>query len=151
MPKEWWIILLVLALVAVACVPANTANVDRLNGNPGQAAKIDDGPKQPKDGAYCDGSKEKHHPAAEKLSLAYDVSYEEIIGWYCKGYGFGEIDLAYRIGQEASVPVEEIFDRRASGLGWGEIMKAYGVSGKPPAEDGSGKQKDKVKDKGKNK
>jgi hypothetical protein len=175
-----WIILLVLSLVAVACAPVGTANMDQLNRNLGDiekevipdvitrvtktdqlndsletAAKVDEVLKQPNNGAYCNGSTEKHHPVAEKLSIAYDVTYEEIIGWFCKGYGFGEIDRAYRISRDATVPVEEVFARRESGLGWGEIMKDYGVSVKPNNGAGNGKGNGngigKGKGKGKNK
>ncbi len=101
----------------------------------------DDGPKEPNDGAYCSGSKEKHHPTGDKLAERYGVSYEKIMAWFCQGYGFGEVDLAYTISQKAQVPVEEVFALRASGMGWGEILQQYGLSGKP------GKDKDKDKEK----
>ena len=63
------------------------------------------------------------HPTGMKLAQRYGVPYEEIMGWFCQHYGFGEIDLAYGLAQQYGVPVEDIFALRASGLGWGEIKK----------------------------
>ncbi|MEW5870433.1 MAG: DUF5667 domain-containing protein [Chloroflexota bacterium] len=90
--------------------------------------------KEPNDGAYCDGSQEKHHPSGDKLAGRYGVSYEEVMGWFCQGYGFGEVDLAYSIHREANVSVGQVFEQRASGLGWGEILEKYGMQGKPDKE-----------------
>lgn len=63
------------------------------------------------------------HPTGQKLANRYAVPYEEIMGWFCQKFGFGEIDLAYELSLQAGVPVEQIFDLRRSGLGWGEIKK----------------------------
>jgi len=52
------------------------------------------------------------------------VTYDEIMGWFCQRYGFGEIDEAYSLSEETGTPVEEIFEMRASGMGWGEIKAA---------------------------
>lgn len=81
-------------------------------------------------GYYCSEGAEKQHPAGLKLANQYGVEYEEIMDWFCQGYGFGEIKLAYHISQITGVPVEEVFDMRANGAGWGEIMKTYDVKGK---------------------
>jgi hypothetical protein len=51
---------------------------------------------------------------------------DEIVGWFCQGFGFGEIDLAYSLARNANVPVSTVFDLRKSGLGWGEIKKQLG-------------------------
>jgi hypothetical protein len=47
------------------------------------------------------------------------------MGWFCSGYGFGEIDRAYSLSFQAGVPVEEVFALRQSGMGWGNIRKHY--------------------------
>jgi hypothetical protein len=101
----------------------------------------DDGTfKQPKECPYCDGSSETNHPEAEKLAEQYGVEYTEIIGWFCKGYGFGEISHAYEISKLTDVLVEEVFDLRASGMGWGKIKQSYGLIGKAAhPETGNGK------------
>jgi hypothetical protein len=63
------------------------------------------------------------HPTGQKLAQRYGVSYEEIMGWFCQGFGFGEIDLAYSLSGKTGKPVSEIFAMKSSGMGWGEIKK----------------------------
>ena len=63
------------------------------------------------------------HPHGLTLAQKYGVSYDEIMGWFCQGYGFGEIEHAYDLSRETGVPVPDIFALRASGLGWGQIRK----------------------------
>lgn len=71
------------------------------------------------------------HPVGMRLAQRFGVPYAEIMKWFCQGYGFGEIDLAYDLAHASGKPVEEIFAMRASGMGWGEIRKALfpGVHG----------------------
>ena len=70
----------------------------------------------------CD-NRTKQQPEALRLAQRYQVSYDEIIGWFCRGFGFGEIDLAYQLSHSSGKTVDSIFAMRASGLGWGEIRK----------------------------
>ncbi len=63
------------------------------------------------------------HPTGQTLAQRYGVPYEEIMGWFCQGFGFGEIDLAYGLSRTYGIPVEEIFALRRSGLGWGQIKR----------------------------
>ena len=92
-----------------------------------------EGFKQPKGGTFCGGSAGKNHPTGDKLASEFGVDYEEIIGWFCKGYGFGEIKLAYTIAAATGVSVQDIFTQRGNGNGWGNIMKENGYkNGKPP-------------------
>lgn len=74
------------------------------------------------------------HPEGLRLAQVHQVSYEEIMGWFCQGFGFGEIDLAYSLSAQTGTSVSEIFAMRASGMGWGEIMQALGLlpGGGPP-------------------
>jgi hypothetical protein len=81
------------------------------------------------------------NPEAVKLAQVWGVSTEEIMGWFCQGFGFGEIDLAYSLAHEANVPVAHVFDLRKSGLGWGQIKQM--LNSKP----GNGNQNDKNKGK----
>ncbi|HEX7976748.1 MAG TPA: DUF5666 domain-containing protein [Anaerolineales bacterium] len=68
-------------------------------------------------------------PVGMRLALQYGVPYQEIMGWFCQGFGFGEIDRAYGLSRQSGVPVASIFAMKSSGMGWGEIMKQIG--GKP--------------------
>lgn len=69
----------------------------------------------------CTGADPQPHGMT--LAQKYGVSYEEIMGWFCQGYGFGEIEHAYDLSRETGVAVPDIFSLRASGLGWGQIRK----------------------------
>lgn len=100
--------------------------------------------------AGCDAT-DKQHPTGLTLSARYGVSYEEIMVWFCKGYGLGEIDLAYELSQTSGLPVSEIFAMRESGIGWGNIKKEVEklTEGTPSPDDDKKQDKDKSKDKDK--
>ena len=57
---------------------------------------------------------------ADRLSQQFGVSYEEIMVWYCSGYGFGEIELAYSLSTMSGQPVYVIFNLNNS-MTWNEI------------------------------
>lgn len=89
-------------------------------------------PKESKDdqdqATYCNNLDGPQHPAGARLAQRYGVSYQDIMGWFCEGYGFGEINLAYQLSQRPNSPtVAELFAMRQQGLGWGEIMQTAGV------------------------
>ena len=62
-------------------------------------------------------------PEGMRLAQRYNIHYTEIEGWFCQGFNFGEIDLAYGLSLQTGKPVSEIFAMRKSGLGWGQIKK----------------------------
>ncbi len=45
------------------------------------------------------------------------------MGWFCQGYGFGEIDQAYALSLASGDTPADIFAMRASGMGWGQIKQ----------------------------
>jgi hypothetical protein len=67
------------------------------------------------------------HPVATRLADAFGVSYDEVMGWHCKGYGFGEIAKAYLLADKTGKTPDEFFAMRAAGQGWGQIVKDAGV------------------------
>ena len=78
-------------------------------------------PVPPKNDRSCP---QQDNPSATRLAGQYTVPPEEIMGWFCKGFGFGEIDQAYSLSKlYPTVPVGEIFGMRSSGMGWGAIKK----------------------------
>jgi hypothetical protein len=84
----------------------------------------------------CPDGLPESHPKGESLAEKYEVTYEEIMGWFCEGFGFGEIDIAYNLSQQSDRPVAEIFEMRASGLGWGQIRRELGLA--PGKSNGNG-------------
>lgn len=96
----------------------------------------------PDDDDYDDGddgrdwcASEEEHPAGLRIAERYGASYEEIIGWFCENFGFGEISLAYGISEQAGVDVSELFEEKSAGMGWGEIKQAHEASGKPEKDE----------------
>jgi hypothetical protein len=88
----------------------------------------------------CD-NRTQQQPEGLRLAQRWGVTYDEIITWFCKGFGFGEIDLAYGLSQSSGVPVSDIFSMRSSGLGWGQIKKklnGMGSSTQVPNGNGNG-------------
>jgi hypothetical protein len=91
---------------------------------------------------WCSGESTEYHPVAEKLAgqwdvLLEDMSYEDILAEityrFCvQGFGFGEINLAYRIYSEAETEttLDALFGARAHS-GWGLIMQDSGLIGQP--------------------
>jgi hypothetical protein len=68
------------------------------------------------------------HPAAQKIADTYDVSYEQVMSWFCDGgYGFGEIMLALSASEEMGMSVDELLAMKAEGTGWGSIWKEIGL------------------------
>jgi hypothetical protein len=71
---------------------------------------------------YCTGA--EPHPTGSRLAQRYNVTYDEIMVWFCQGFGFGEIDLAYELSARSEIDVSAFFDRKLKGEGWGEIKNS---------------------------
>ena len=63
----------------------------------------------------------------EKLAERYETTVEEMQVWFCAGYRFSEIALAYEISLASETPVETIFAMRAEGKNWLEILEELGL------------------------
>ncbi|MBN1120571.1 MAG: hypothetical protein JXJ17_05795, partial [Anaerolineae bacterium] len=68
------------------------------------------------------------HPAAEKIADTYGVSYDQVMGWFCDGFGFGEIILALSATEETGISTDELLAMKAEGTGWGNVWKEIGLS-----------------------
>lgn len=78
---------------------------------------------------YCVGA--DPHPTGERLAEEYGVTYDEIMIYFCEGYGFGEIKLAYNIAHLMGEEVDIVIGKRVEGMGWGQILQEYGITGNP--------------------
>jgi hypothetical protein len=70
-----------------------------------------------------------NHPVALQLAQSFGVSYDEIIGWHCRGFGFGEIARAYLLAEQTVESPDMYFALKESGMGWGQIVRDAGISG----------------------
>jgi hypothetical protein len=81
--------------------------------------------------AYCDPEKEMgSHPVAAALAEMYEVPEDEIMAYFCDGFGFGQIMLALQTDVEH---YGEYLAQREAGQGWGQIWQELGLIGKPGA------------------
>lgn len=79
--------------------------------------------------AFCDPEKEMgSHPVAAAIASLYEVDEEEIMTFFCEGYGFGQIMLALQTDPENYA---DLLSQRSDGKGWGEIWKEMGLIGQP--------------------
>ncbi len=62
-------------------------------------------------------------PVAQRLADAFGVSYGEIMGWHCQGFGFGEIAKAYLLAKKTGKSASDYFGMKKGGQGWGNIIK----------------------------
>lgn len=87
----------------------------------------------------CTGA--QPHPTGMTLAQRYGVPYEEIMSWFCQGFGFGEIDLAYSLSLQSGQPVASIFEMKSSGMGWGQIKQQLAPESNPnkPGKENPGK------------
>jgi hypothetical protein len=63
------------------------------------------------------------HPHATTMAAGYRVPYDEIMGWKCSGFGFGEIMHAYALSATSTLSASAIIELRDLGYGWGQIRK----------------------------
>lgn len=103
----------------------------------GRGNDQDDGDEDQAEGgkensAYCaDGKQEKPHPLAARLAERYGVTVEWVMGYFCDGYGMGQIMLALKTSELEGIGAdpEALLAERANGVGWGNIWKDLGLIG----------------------
>lgn len=66
------------------------------------------------------------HPIGESISAKFEVSYEEVMDWFCGGETFEDILLALETQALSGHPVEELFAMKAQ-MGWEDIWKELGI------------------------
>ena len=67
------------------------------------------------------------HPIAQGMVETFDVSYDEVMSWYCDGYAFSDILLALETSDLADVPVPDLLPLTEN-QSWDEIWDDLGVS-----------------------
>lgn len=79
----------------------------------------------------CDGT--RIHPVLYGFTILYDVSYDELVGYFCNDHlGIGEIALALKTVErlEGVISLEELLAQRVNDeYGWGEIWQRLGMIG----------------------
>jgi hypothetical protein len=65
--------------------------------DPGEGEEVED----PGEGEETDPTCMSHmlHPVGMKLAMQYGEEYDQVMTWFCQGFGFGEIMLAFQTSQ----------------------------------------------------
>ncbi len=93
------------------------------------------------DRAGC-GTNPANPPAAlDALATEVGASQSDVLGYWCQGFGLGEIRVAYEIAQLSGKDVSSIFQMKTNGMGWGQIANQLNVrpAHMPPDNPGNGK------------
>jgi hypothetical protein len=83
----------------------------------------------PPGSASCPGP--GHQTQADSIAQRYGVSYNEVVGWYCQGFSYSDIDHAYQLSRQYNVSVANILGMRSAGMNWGQIIQQLKGSGNP--------------------
>lgn len=106
---------------------------DKKPGNSGQGKgkdkdkdknKSDDDDEQ----AFCEEG--AAHPVAVRLAERYGVSTDWVMGYFCSGYGMGQIMLALKTAEISGADADALLAERAEGKGWGKIWQEMKLIGK---------------------
>lgn len=66
------------------------------------------------------------HPLAESMAEQFEISYDEIMAWYCDGYAFSDILLALETEGLVDQSAEDLLSLLAT-RSWEEIWQDLGV------------------------
>jgi hypothetical protein len=100
--------------------------------------------EETKDGFYCTQS-DVPHPFGARLAERYQIDYATLQGWFCDGFGWGQIMLALQTGQISGADPADLLATREAGSGWGQIWQELKLIGKdkdafsPKDLDGDGR------------
>ena len=114
---------------------------DQGDPNDGDDDQNDPDDEQDEESSACVGA--NPHPVVMALSQSYGYEYDEIISWFCSGYGLGEIkhalaaESAMATGeddedgdQNGGYTAEEILALKSELGGWGQVWQHLGRIGK---------------------
>jgi len=106
----------------------------RLDGIFATATGADDG--ESASGMVCaDESAGFMHPIVASLVAQYGLDDEVVAGWFCDGYGLGEIMLALTTAQETDMTPEEVLMLKSNVVGWGQVWQMEDVGfPEPPGQ-----------------
>ncbi len=130
--KKWTqLSLIILLLLAAAGCGSNSLKSD-LNQPRPEIAEIGDveveiGDEDIESNLETDCSTLNPHPIAVSMEEKFEVSYDEIMTWYCDGYAFSDILLALETEKLVDLSVPALLSRLRT-RGWEIIWDELGVN-----------------------
>ena len=67
------------------------------------------------------------HPIGESIAQTYDVSYEQVMTWFCSGYSFDNILIALETSEAVDMPAQTLLDMLLE-KDWEEIWEEVGFT-----------------------
>ena len=66
------------------------------------------------------------HPVGQSIAETFDLTYEEVMTWFCSGYTFVDILIALQTNRETDLPTEELLEMSET-QSWEEIWEEVGL------------------------
>ena len=66
------------------------------------------------------------HPVGQSIAGKFDVTYAEVMTWFCSGQTFDDILLALQTSELADRPVEELLEMKDQ-VGWEQVWEELGL------------------------
>jgi hypothetical protein len=67
------------------------------------------------------------HPLGQSIAETYDVSYEQVMTWFCDDFTFDDILIALETGEAMDIPVSVLLEMRVEKT-WAEIWAEIGFT-----------------------
>lgn len=69
------------------------------------------------------------HPIGQSVASQYEeVTYEQVMGWFCNGAEFDDILVALLTARQTGKPAENFLAMLAKGQTWDEIWQSVGLT-----------------------
>jgi hypothetical protein len=80
--------------------------------------------------AESDCTEADPHPIGESIASTYEVSYAQVMAWFCDGYSFENILIALETSQAVDIPAQTLLDLLLE-KDWEEIWEEVGFTSQP--------------------
>jgi hypothetical protein len=67
------------------------------------------------------------HPLGQNIAETYDVSYEQVMTWFCDDFTFDDILIALETGEAMDIPASVLLEMRVEKT-WAEIWTEIGFT-----------------------
>ncbi len=70
------------------------------------------------------------HPIGQSIAQTYQVSYQQVMTWFCSGYSFDNILIALETSAAVDIPPDVLLNMLLE-KEWEEIWEQVGLTGSP--------------------
>ena len=128
-----WLIVFLIGLSA--CTSATSGDKQLKHSLPGALLNEPEGEQPPVTGGgeqtgdtQCTDT--DPHPIGQSIAETYDVSYQQVMGWFCSGYSFENILIALETSQAVDIPPETLLQMLLE-KEWEQIWAETGFTDTP--------------------